>query len=221
MIHSAVHPSVSIQPRADREHEIIRGHYAAQDLPPPDWTLLRRGLRRAMLAGIRTATRQHLPAELLEDLIQEAHLRLYAHDFRALRELRGPMPAAWFGLAKAAASSAVFDHFRRHHCQKRAVTREIPLADCLALASRSAAPDQHLRLREIDRALLRILPPRHVTHYRQIFWLYHHHCFNAREIAALPAVRLSVKGVESALKRMLDGLRIAFTTMTPAGNRPR
>ena len=223
MIHSAAHTPASIQPSADREHEIIRAHYAGQNLPPPDWTQLRRGLRGALLAGIRTATRHSgtLPAELVEDLIQEAYLRLYAHDFRALRDLRGPMPAAWFGLAKSAAATATFDHFRRHQCQKRAAAREIPLADCPAIATRATEPDQVLRLQEIDRVLLRILPRSHVANYRKIFWLHHQHCFNAREIAALPTIRLSAKGVESALKRMLASLRIAFSTLTPAGSGSR
>ena len=43
---------------------------------------------------------------------------------------------------------------------------------------------------------------------RAIFWLYYRQGLTAEEIAGLPAVTLSAKGVESVLRRVAQWLRI-------------
>ena len=66
-------------------------------------------------------------------------------------------------------------------------------------------PVQSLELkvlvREIDKQLG--CPPRD----RNVFWLYYREGLTAAEIAAIPAVGLSVKGVESLIHRMGAELR--------------
>ena len=51
---------------------------------------------------------------------------------------------------------------------------------------------------------------------RAIFWLYYRHGFTAVEIAALPAVHLSHKGVESVLRRITAWLVQAIEPSRPA-----
>lgn len=202
----------------DLDRRIIEELYQSQGLPAPDWSRLDHACRQALLAGIHGAAGRPglLSRELVEDLMQDTRLRLYAHDYRALRGMQGPMPGALLGLLKTMATNTTYDHFRYRQSLKRDAKREIALDQCDRLPSPQSMPEQTLMLRAVEQALPCILPPGQVDRYRRIFWLYHRECYSAREIAALPGIRLTTKGVESALKRMMTGLRVRFGTLTPA-----
>ena len=59
----------------------------------------------------------------------------------------------------------------------------------------------------IDNLLANACPPESLTRDRTAFWLYYRQGFTAKEIAGMPAMNLTVKGVESLLFRLTAVLR--------------
>jgi RNA polymerase sigma-70 factor, ECF subfamily len=60
---------------------------------------------------------------------------------------------------------------------------------------------------QINKLLGDACPPETLERDRIVFWLYYRQGYTAGEIAGLPAVALTVKGVESLLYRLTAALR--------------
>ena len=83
-------------------------------------------------------------------------------------------------------------------------------------SSRGLLPSQrNVLLGEIDCFLNRITRGRTAKRDRLVFWLYHRQGFTAQEIALLPAVNLTTKGVESLLRRTLIALQSEMALKSP------
>jgi RNA polymerase sigma-70 factor (ECF subfamily) len=168
--------------------------------------------RLIQLTVIRTSHRcGRLTPELADDLVQEVYLRLCANDMKVLRDFRSPEPKALYGLIRAVAVTVTLDHFRTWSAEKRGAGEEpveldlgIPVGDPRA----SQAIEQSVLFEQIDRHLAEITPPETLDRDRRIFWLYFRQGFTAKDIAALPGVSLSDKGVESILHRLTQQLRM-------------
>lgn len=150
--------------------------------------------------ALRTAQR-YTPAyrELCNDLTQEVYLKFSACGARLLREFKPRHVGSAFGYVKIVTRNVVHDYFKG----KGARRVDDILPDNLG------APDgmeKAMLVREID-DLLRKYARRTD---REIFWMYYRHGMTAKEIALLPAVRLSVKGVESVLTRLAKLIRERF-----------
>ncbi len=141
---------------------------------------------------------------LVDDLVQETFLRLFANDRKALRGIRNAYENTIFGYLKVVASNVTCDHFR----QPKNKVPEIELTD-------SAVPPPpdgfdrilFVRLKDQIQASLEKLPEETRKRDQAIFWLYYEHGYTAREISLVPAVGLSVKGVESTLLRLVRFLK--------------
>ena len=68
-------------------------------------------------------------------------------------------------------------------------------------ASRETSLDRNLLIEEITACLNTVVAPSSPRDQR-IFWLYYRAGLSARAIAALPAIGLTIKGVESTLQRL-------------------
>ena len=155
---------------------------------------------------INTIRRWQEPGpSLVDDLIQDTFLKLFANDRKALRSIKNEYENTIFGYLKVVASNVVRDHFR----QTENKVDEIEPTDAVL----PPAPDgwdriELARLKDKIQARLQSLSSGET--YRRdeaIFWLYYEQGYTAKEISLLPTVGLTVKGVESTLLRLTRFLR--------------
>jgi RNA polymerase sigma-70 factor (ECF subfamily) len=150
----------------------------------------------------------------IDDLIQEISLKLMNKD--RLGNLALPpepgLEAAYFSVV---AANIARDFFRMRGASKRGRARTVSLDESLdsITMGRSTDSDRTVLLREIEERL----PEDRKS--KTIFRLYYRQGFSAKEIAAIPGVELSVKGVESLLHRVIAQLRQAMLG-PPAEKKP-
>ncbi len=137
---------------------------------------------------------------LVDDLIQETYVKLFANDRKALRSIKNEYENTIFGYLKVVASNVVRDHFR----QPVNKADEIELSDAVL----PPGPQDRERLefmhkKEQIKGILKTLASSE-TYDRDvaIFWLFYEQGYTAKEISLLPAVGLTVKGVEAVLFRL-------------------
>ncbi|HEY4933115.1 MAG TPA: sigma-70 family RNA polymerase sigma factor [Terriglobales bacterium] len=152
-------------------------------------------------------------SEVLEDLVQETYLHLYANDRRVLREFHPQSDDAVFGFIKVVAGNVTHDHFRASNAMKRGAERttnsdeESSFRSAETLASHSGNIEQQVLLGEIESCLEKLLSGPDAPKYKTIFWLYYRQGWSASAIAEIPAFGLSTKGVESLIYRVTRALR--------------
>jgi len=152
-------------------------------------------------------------SSLVDDLVQDTYLKLFANNFKALREFECDHESAVFGFLKIVASNVVHDHFRSHCSQKRGRGKDPEsLEDMpyIALSSTSVEDqvEHRILLHEIDSCLKERHQEPTSSRDGVIFWLYYRDGLTARAIAQLPNIRLSVKGVESTIHRLTRHVRV-------------
>jgi RNA polymerase sigma-70 factor, ECF subfamily len=155
---------------------------------------------------INTVRRWKTPApSLVDDLIQDTYVKLFSHDKKALRALKNEHENTIFGYLKVIASNVVRDHFR----QSVNKAEEIELSDAVL----PPGPRDRERLEFLDKKdqvqkILETLSPSE-TYDRDagIFWFFYEQGYTAKEISLLPAVGLTVKGVEAVLFRLARYVR--------------
>jgi RNA polymerase sigma-70 factor (ECF subfamily) len=169
---------------------------------------------RPLIAGTVTRTARRFgecPPHLLDDLIQEAYLKVCADQCRMLRDFRPDTPDAIFGLLKKVAFCVTHDHFRGGYAGKRWTgQREMALDSYSETIAGSEGPpevEREILIHEIDEHLAAGSEPATGRRDRQIFWLYYRHGMTTRAIAAIPGIGLTQKGVESAIQRLTSQLR--------------
>jgi RNA polymerase sigma-70 factor (ECF subfamily) len=155
---------------------------------------------------INTIRRWKEPSpSLVDDLIQDTFVKLFANDRKALRSIKNEHENTIFGYLKVVASNVVRDHFR----QPINKVEEIELSDPVL----PPGPDGHERLefahrKEKVQAVLETLSSSE-TYKRDvaIFWFFYEQGYTAKEISMLPNIGLTVKGVEAVLFRLIRCLR--------------
>lgn len=155
---------------------------------------------------INTIRRWQEPSpSLVDDLIQDTFLKLFANERKALRSIKNEYENTIFGYLKVVASNVVRDHFR----QTENKVEEIELTDPVL----PPTPDgldrvEFARLKDKIQTRLQSLSSSE-THRRDetIFWMYYEQGYTAKEISFLPSVGLTVKGVESTLLRLTRYVR--------------
>jgi len=150
---------------------------------------------------INTVRRWKTPApSLVDDLIQDTYVKLFANDKKALRAIKNEYENTIFGYLKVIAANVVRDHFR----QPVNKADEIELSD----AALPPGPQDRERLeflhkKEEIKGILETLSASE-TYHRDvaIFWLFYEQGYTAKEISLLPSFGLTVKGVEAVLFRL-------------------
>jgi len=146
---------------------------------------------------------------VVDELVQETFMKLCRNDSKALKEFKAEHDGAVFGFLKTVALNVAIDHFRS--LQPRA---EEPLEDWQAAEASSggtASAEMSVLMEQVDGALTRSTSGETRERDRTVFWLYYKHGFTAKAIAALPAVWLSVKGVETVIFRLTKAIRKSLT----------
>ena len=151
--------------------------------------------------------------EVVDDLTQETYLKLCADGARVLREFDSPHPDAIFAFLKVVTANVATDYFKRLHAGKRGGNRaNEPLDDAERTGSAVgpsslASMERAVLLNEVDACLCALAPAETQERDRTIFWLYYRQGLTAKEIAELPSIDLSLKGVESTLHRLTQLVR--------------
>jgi RNA polymerase sigma-70 factor (ECF subfamily) len=154
---------------------------------------------------INTLRRWREPSpSLVDDLIQETYLKLFANDRKALRSIKNEYENTIFGYLKVVASNVTRDHFR----QPESKVTEVELAEpVLPLSPDGFDRIQFARMKDKIDERLEKLPAETKERDVTIFWLYFEQGYSAREISELPSFELTVKGVESSLQRSVRFLK--------------
>jgi RNA polymerase sigma-70 factor (ECF subfamily) len=149
----------------------------------------------------------------VDDIVQEVFLKLCEQHRRILRNFEPRGEDSFLGLLRMVVGSVANDYFRRLYSAKRGgkvVTMSMldEGAQSPAEGARPAAAQmqQSALLEELDQKL-RSAHEVILERDRVMFWLYYRQGYTAEEIARLPAIGLTAKGVESALRRVTVWLR--------------
>ena len=145
--------------------------------------------------------------DVVEDMVQNTFLKLCADKFALLRRFQSHHTGAFLGYLKTVTANVVYDHFRAEHAGKRDVGSTTELNEAIhqfqkEVGSMSPA-DMELFLNEINDLLRQRGSGPVEERERAIFWLHYRHGLTAKEIASIPSMNLTVKGVESVIHRLM------------------
>jgi RNA polymerase sigma-70 factor (ECF subfamily) len=108
---------------------------------------------------------------------------------------------------KAVVANCVHDHFRKMRSQIRDQTKALPLEEGLIAAEGSM--DRALLISELEN----FVGPG--AREKLLFHLYYREGWSAQEIAGIPTLQLSVKGVETAIGRVVAAIRQKLKVKRP------
>jgi RNA polymerase sigma-70 factor (ECF subfamily) len=181
------------------------------------WREFIRRFHPLIVAAITKAVRRfgNVSHQLVDDLIQDVFLKLCKDNFRALRSLgTAHHERAFFGFLKVVATHTAQDYFRSAASAKGGSGKS-PEADRVfmehGLSDGSPELDIKILLGEIDTIMKTHEHEPNFERDYAIFCLYYSQGLTAKEIAALPGMKLTVKGVESTLLRLTQQIRVALT----------
>lgn len=163
---------------------------------------------------------------LVDDLVQETYLKVFANDFKALREFNCRHEHALAGFLKIVASNVTQDYLRKVLSQKHGSGKSEDDLEQAILWKKSAAHsaeqmEREITLHQVQQCLERELAEPHLTRDCRIFWLYYRDGLTAKAISRLAGIGLSVKGVESALFRLTHLVRTKLGGPQRNGRPPR
>jgi len=167
------------------------------------WDEFIRRFHGAIFAAVlRTGRRYALfHRDVCGDLVQETYLRLSANQAKALHEFVPRHPGSAFCYVQVIAIRVTLDYCKKKDFRHLQELPETP--------PDIAAPDNAAWL-ALKAEIGYLLSKRATERDRQIFGLYYLQGMTAKEIAALPGMGLTVKGVESALTRLTRLIRENF-----------
>lgn len=142
-------------------------------------------------------------SELTDDLIQDVYLKLADKNFELLRKFEPRHENSILGFLKIVASNIVYDHFRATRPLKIGGGEPLLRVDTAGSVDTVAQAERDVLLEEVNR----LLETRASERDRAIFWLHYRQGFTTTEIATIPEVNLTVKGVESILHRLTQLLK--------------
>jgi RNA polymerase sigma-70 factor (ECF subfamily) len=153
----------------------------------------------------------------VDDLVQETYLRLCADGCRLLRNFTETANSTdpLGSLVRVVAGNVAHDYFRKGAAVKRGGPQttepELPDEELLSdLWGGAREIERTAQIREIE-STLQSFPDSVISlRERLIFRLYFRQGLTASAIAAIPALELTTKGVESALGRISQHLRLAL-----------
>jgi RNA polymerase sigma-70 factor, ECF subfamily len=166
------------------------------------------------LAIRRTASVWGTPSRsLVEDLVQVTYLKLWEGGRNLLSKFAIEKPEAILGYLKKTAVNATHDYFKHGYSQSAGGSApHVSTFDIEPEAAQEAHGSQEriafeILLMEIDRHLKLTLTGPDYERDRLIFWLYFRHGMSSKEIASLPVIGLSTKGVGSVIERLKHSIR--------------
>lgn len=207
-------PFMNYQVLAD--DELVRE--CAENSCPEAWEEFIRRFRKVIAMVALRACREwsETSPDVVEDRIQDTFLKLCDDDCSLLRKFQSRHPGAFLGFLRSVTASVVYDYFRAQHAIRRDVGNTTALNEAIHQLDHeegSMSPvDFEIFLNEVNDLLLQRGTGPVEERDRTIFWLHYRGGLTAKEIACLPCMQLTVKGVESVLHRLLLYLKGALVT---------
>jgi RNA polymerase sigma-70 factor (ECF subfamily) len=158
-----------------------------------------------------------------DDIVQEISLKMLSSG-QVILALLPKHPTETLAYVSVLSANVARDFFRARHASKRGAERTISLDESLArvtsVIGMRDSIDQVLLMSQIESRL-----PED-RREQMVFRLYYRQGFTAKEIAAIPALNLTVKGVESMIYRVSQHVRQLIHQRPPnlaseKGNRPQ
>lgn len=166
------------------------------------------------LTVMRTAALWRQPSRsLVEDLVQMTYLKLWEDRCRLLVDFAIQHPQAILGYIKKTAANLTHDYFKHAKSQSAGGDKiHIQAADIDPEAGKHAPGSEEriafaIFLKQIDEHLKRLLSGPEQERDRMIFWLYFRQGMSTKEIASMPTVGISAKGVGSVIERLKQFIR--------------
>lgn len=153
------------------------------------------------------------PEHLVEDLVQVTYLKLWERGRRLLRDFAIQRPEAILGYLKRMAVNATHDYFKHGHSQSSGGDKShVSTSDFELQAGMQVdgSPENiafGILLNEIDEHLERRMRGPDRDRDRMIFWLYFRQGMSTQEIASLPTIGLTAKGIGSVIERLKSSIR--------------
>ena len=152
------------------------------------------------------------PHESVDDLVQEAYLKLCADKCYRLYQFALAHPDAVEAYVRTIAVNVANDFFKAVHSKKRGNGDVVQLGMFepkaqLTGAGSVEAMQREVLLGEVDLCLQSTTEGPVKVRDQTIFWLYYGQGMSADAIASLPYVALNVKGVESVIHRLTRQIR--------------
>ena len=184
---------------------------------------LRLAVQRTAAMWGRVSTSQ------VEDLVQATYLKLWEGGRHLLQEFAAQYPEGILSYLKRIAANVTHDHFRHRQSQScggaqlHVSTADVDPQEQAGAHGGQESIANEVFLREIDEHLQRCLTGPDQERDRMIFWLYFRQGMTSREIASLPGVGLSAKGVGSVIERAKRSIRerIVAPEHLPADESPK
>jgi RNA polymerase sigma-70 factor, ECF subfamily len=178
------------------------------------WDEFVRRLHRLIAKVVyRTASRMgDASRQTVDDLIQETYLKLCANDCRLLRNFDHRHEGAFVGFVQVVAANVVRDHFKALRAEASSTdwdsSREAITPASENASGGKASMEREILIREVSYHLDICTAGSDQDRNRTVFWLYYRTGLSAREIATLPGIGLTTKGVESVIVRLKRELRM-------------
>lgn len=209
---------ISKTPRPTRYSSLSLQDVVCLCAGPPDdeaWEeFISRVGRSVSLAVMRTTALWREPSRSqVEDLVQMTYLKLWEDRCRLLVGFARQHPQAILGYIKKTAANLTHDYFKHAKSQSTGGARVHVLAAEVDLEAGQHAEGSQERiafeilLKQVDEQLKRFLTGPEQERDRMIFWLYFRQGMSAKEIASMPVVGLSAKGVGSVIERLKQLIR--------------
>jgi RNA polymerase sigma-70 factor (ECF subfamily) len=146
--------------------------------------------------------------EQVDDLIQETYVRLCAENYRILREFEWTGVDCFYAYLKVITANVVRDSAKARFAVKRGCQITDPLRIyCTPALQDHSELERDILLSEIYAAARRVSRGPAQQRDLLVFWLYYGLGFKGIEIARIPDIGLTQKGIESLLLRLVRAVR--------------
>ena len=142
--------------------------------------------------------------------MQDMYVKLCDGNCRILREFRDDSQDGLYAFLKVVSANVARDRCQAMGALKRGGGKVVSLSEKDSIPDEdefSNRLEQQLFMEKVDAALARCTSGSSTGRDKTIFWLFYRQQFTAKEIAGIPAVELTAKGVESALLRLVRCIR--------------
>jgi RNA polymerase sigma-70 factor, ECF subfamily len=170
--------------------------------------------RPISLSILRTACKWgSLPQQVVDDLVQETYLKLCADKCGLLLEFAVRHPEATIGYIKTIAVNVAHDHFKSLHSQRRGEGETDQFQEDIEQPAHTGgyggpdAMEREVLLKQIDNRLHSCAAGPNQERDCLIFWFYYLQGMSAKAIAALATIKLTAKGVEAVIFRLIRCVR--------------
>jgi RNA polymerase sigma-70 factor (ECF subfamily) len=182
------------------------------------WREFIRRFHRAISISVMRVAKRWGSMESAGDLVQDTYLKLCSDKCARLLAFASIHPELVEAYVRTIALNVANDFFKADRSWKRGRGEIVQLLDVIEPKASEAGAggaeriQREILLQQIDRWLAEARDRTGNSRDQLIFWLHYRQGMTAQSIASLPALGLTVKGVESVLHRLTRQVRTRIAT---------